>query len=115
MDTVCNNIIFTTNPYTIDFIAKESCLSTRQFERTFKQRMGVSPKYFSKVARFENAFRMKNKFPQLDWLSIALHCGYYDYQHLVKDYKSLTQQTPQTFHEIDLTAPERSFGDVDTY
>ena len=101
--------------HTIDWFAKTSCLSVRQLERTFRERMGVSPKYFLKVARFENAFRMKNKYPDLDWLSIALHCGYYDYQHLAKDYKSLTQQTPTAFHQTDQLAPERTFGDADTY
>ncbi|MBL0294607.1 MAG: helix-turn-helix domain-containing protein [Saprospiraceae bacterium] len=57
-----------------------------------------------KVVRFENAFRMKNKNPVMDWLSIALSCGYYDYQHLVKDYKDLTGLTPNQFHEIESKA-----------
>jgi transcriptional regulator GlxA family with amidase domain len=77
--------------------------------------MGVSPRYFSKVVRFENAFRMKNKEPHLDWLSIAIKCGYYDYQHLVKDYKELTNQTPTNFHLLDNRSPERNFGESDTY
>jgi AraC-like DNA-binding protein len=99
----------------VDVLAKKSYQSTRHFERNFKERMGISPKYFLKVMRFENAFRMKNKNPQLDWLSIAIHCGYYDYQHLAKDYKDLTGQTPNQFHVMDLKAPERLFGEADTY
>lgn len=100
---------------TVDWLAKGSCLSVRQFERVFTARMGVTPKYFTKVVRFEKAFRMKNRNPGLDWLTIALHCGYYDYQHLVKDYKSLTLQSPTAFHQLDLSSPERAFGDKDTY
>lgn len=115
MDHICELMIRNSVNRTVDWLAKESCLSTRQFERLFYERMGVSPKYFTKVARFENAFRMKNKNPQADWLKIALHCGYYDYQHLVKDYKSITRQTPVAFHQLDLTAPERIFGQADTY
>lgn len=99
----------------IDALSRLACVSTRQFERIFKHRMGVSPKYFLKVMRFENAFRMKNKFPHLDWLSIAIRCGYYDYQHLVKDYKELTLMTPTEFHHLDLSSPERMFGDKDVY
>ena len=113
--------IASTNLFSKDFIpgvdelAKSSYLSTRQFERQFKLRMGVSPKYFLKVMRFENAFRMKNKNPQLDWFTIAIACGYYDYQHLAKDYKDLTGLSPNQFHEIDSKAPERLFGEADTY
>lgn len=100
---------------TVDELARSSHHSTRHFERHFKERMGISPKYFLKVMRFENAFRMKNKNPALDWLSIAISCGYYDYQHLAKDYKGLTGMTPNQFHEIDLNCPERLFGEADTY
>lgn len=99
----------------VDDLAKMAFQSTRNFERHFKQRMGISPKYYIKVMRFENAFRSKNKNPHLDWLSIAFNCGYYDYQHLVRDYKDLTGLTPNQFHEIDSKAPERLFGQADTY
>ena len=108
--------LFTTEAIpSVDILAKNSCQSTRHFERNFMQRMGISPKYFLKVLRFENAFRMKNKNPQLDWLTIAVNCGYYDYQHLAKDYKDLTGRTPNQFHVMDSKAPERLFGEADTY
>lgn len=115
LDLVSMLPIKNSDPYSVDALAKASCMSVRQFERIFKERMGVSPKFFIKVARFENAYRMKNQSPQLDWLSIAYDCGYYDYQHLVKDCKALTQHTPNDFHQLDLGAPERAFGVADTY
>lgn len=115
LDHVSNLMLKTDEMLNIEWLAKESCLSLRQYERKFIERMGVSPKYFSKVVRFENAFRMKNKMPQLDWLSIAMRCGYYDYQHLAKDYKEFTNQTPTNFHLLDNGSPERKFGESDTY
>ncbi|MBN4683685.1 AraC family transcriptional regulator, partial [Pandoraea nosoerga] len=115
LDQVSNLILRTGKVLNVEWLAKESCLSLRQYERKFVERMGVSPRYFSKVVRFENAFRMKNKGPHLDWLSIAIRCGYYDYQHLVKDYKELTNQTPTNFHMLDNGSPERRFGESDTY
>lgn len=99
----------------MDWLAKESCLSLRQFERKFMERMGIGPKSYCRIVRFENAFRMKNMHPNADWLTIAIHCGYHDYQHLVKDYKEFTGQTPTQFHLLDLKAPERKFGEADTY
>lgn len=115
LDLVSVLPIKNTGSYSVDDLAQKACMSVRQFERVFKERMGVSPKFFIKVTRFENAYRMKNQFPNLDWRSIAFDCGYYDYQHLVKDYKALTQQLPNDFHQQDLGSPERVFGVADTY
>ncbi|MDZ7876940.1 MAG: helix-turn-helix domain-containing protein [Saprospiraceae bacterium] len=115
LDIATNKLFNTDFIPTVDVLAKSAFQSTRNFERHFMQRMGVSPKYFLKVMRFENAFRMKNKNPELDWLTIAINCGYYDYQHLVRDYKDLTGLSPKQFHEIDSKGPERLFGQADTY
>lgn len=115
LDIVTSNLFRQDMVPNVDAMSKLACQSVRHFERQFKQRMGVSPKYFLKVMRFENAFRLKNKNPFLDWLSIAITCGYYDYQHLARDYKDLTGLSPTQFHEIDLQAPERVFGEADTY
>ncbi len=115
LDQVSSLVLKTDKMLTVEWLAKESCLSLRQYERKFIERMGVSPKYFSKVVRFENAFRMKNKAPHLDWLSIAIRCGYHDYQHLAKDYKIFTNQNPTAFHLLDNASPERKFGEADTF
>jgi transcriptional regulator GlxA family with amidase domain len=87
-----------------------SSLSVRQFIRKFEERTGVSPKTFDRIVRFDRAYRLKNNRPDLDWLSIALYSDYYDYQHLAKDYKDFTNSTPVGFYDIDLKAPERTFG-----
>lgn len=115
LDIVTTNLFANDLIPSVDTLSRNACQSTRNFERHFKQRMGISPKYFLKVFRFENAYRMKNKNPELDWLTIALNCGYYDYQHLARDYKDLTGLLPNQFHEIDLRCPERLFGEADTY
>jgi AraC-like DNA-binding protein len=99
--------------YSLDGFLKASCLGHRQFDRMFKERVGIPPKQFLQIIRFDRAFRMKNRHPDKDWLSIAIHCGYHDYQHLVKDYKEFTGFTPKQFFEIDNQAPERAFGDAE--
>ena len=58
---------------------------------------------------------LRNKNSNLDWLSIAFNCGFYDYQHLSRVYKDLTGLSPNQFHKIDLNGPERIFGEADTY
>ncbi|MDX1906576.1 MAG: helix-turn-helix domain-containing protein [Bacteroidia bacterium] len=115
LDRVMNTLLQSPAPPPIDVLADAACLSLRQFERRCLERLGVTPKYFCKVMRFEQAYRMRNLHPDADWLTIALHCGYHDYQHLAKDYLSLTGKTPNGFHLDDMAAPERKFGVADTY
>jgi AraC-like DNA-binding protein len=56
---------------------------------------------------------LKNKYPEKDWFTIAVHSGYYDYQHLSKVYKEFTGFTPTEFFKIESHSPERLFGDVE--
>lgn len=94
----------------LDMLAKEACLSTKQLERRFKERTGVNPKLFERIVRFDKAFRLKNSNPEKDWLRIAMECNYHDYQHLAKEYKDFTGFGPNDFHKIEDKAPERHFG-----
>ncbi|MEO6812920.1 MAG: helix-turn-helix domain-containing protein, partial [Ginsengibacter sp.] len=93
----------------IDWLAKETCLCSRQFERKFRERMGITASLLARIARFDKAFLMKNAQPGKDWLSIAVQCNYHDYQHLVRDYKEFTGLTPTSFFQVDKQAPERIF------
>jgi AraC-like DNA-binding protein len=110
IDNVCKEILYQNEPKNLDVLSKKSFLSTRQFIRKFEERTGISPKLFDRIVRFDKAYRLKNNQPNLDWLSIALNCGYCDYQHLSKDYKDFTNTTPVGYYEIDKQAPERFFG-----
>lgn len=99
--------------FSVDKLARTACLSSRQLDRKFQEWIGLSPKLFLQMARFDRAFRMKNRSPEKDWLSIALQLDYHDYQHLAKDYKLFTGYTPKQFFEIDNLAPERLLGDAE--
>lgn len=114
VDDLCRLMSLENENFSLDRFLDEACLSHRQVDRKFKERIGLAPKQFLQMSRFDKAFRMKNRFPEMDWLSIALRCGYYDYQHLVKDYKEFTGYTPPQFFAIDSAAPERILGDVET-
>ncbi|HSN61828.1 MAG TPA: helix-turn-helix domain-containing protein [Ferruginibacter sp.] len=110
IDDVCAFLLNSDVKISIDKLAKQSCLSTKQLERKFKERTGINPKLYSRIIRFDKAFRLKNSRPALDWLRIAMECDYHDYQHLAKDYKDFTSLAPVSFHEIENNAPERKFG-----
>lgn len=110
IDNACLLLLKSAGKINLNTLSKEACLSTRQLERKFKERTGVNPKLYERIIRFDRAFRLKNSKPGMDWLRIAIECGFHDYQHLVKTYKDFTGLTPNAFHEIENKAPERLFG-----
>ncbi len=74
---------------TVARLSDEICLCSRQFERRFKQSVGISPKAFIKVERFRQAQRYLKSHSGESMYSAALNCGYYDDSHLFKEFKLL--------------------------
>lgn len=99
----------------LDTLAKKSFLSPKQFERKFLERTGVNPNSFARLVRFDRAFREKNLNAHRSWQVIAFDCKYYDYQHLVRDYKDFTGLKPTDFHQLESRSPERRFGLAEQY
>ncbi|GAB3643599.1 helix-turn-helix domain-containing protein [Spirosoma arcticum] len=114
IDKVSHFLLQNPTRFSLDWLADQACLSTKQFYNLFVQRMGISPKLYARIARFDQTVKLKNAQPCKDWLSIALEYGYYDYQHLVRDYKEFTKLTPTEFAQKESHAPERTFGNAET-
>lgn len=96
---------------TVQKLAKEYHLSEKQFKRNFIEKIGVNPKMYLNIMRFHKAYNIKNANPQWDWLKIAVESGYYDYQHLSKEYLLFTNYTPVMFHQqIEPKSPEMLLG-----
>ena len=96
----------------MDNIAASSCMSFRNFERRSKEILGYSPKFFSKLIRFSEAYRMKINNPAASWGSIANHCGYYDQMHLIKDFKQFTAVNPRLLGKEIMNSPLQVQKDI---
>lgn len=81
-------------PYDIDWIASQTCLSNRQLERKYLERIGVSPVMFNRIIRFNNAVKMSSQSPSMNWQHIAWQNGYTDLSHLVKDFRYFSSYAP---------------------
>lgn len=83
--------------FSLDQLAAGACLSTRQFERKFLERTGVSPKIYQRLVRFNQAMKIKNAQPYRPWIDITYACGYFDQMHLLRDFRQFTGNTPTHF------------------
>jgi len=80
--------------YTMDDVARDACLSLRQFQRKCHERLGMNPKLYARIARFSKAYIMFEANQQLTWTHISQQCGYFDQMHLIKDFKEFAGVTP---------------------
>ena len=91
-----NSIIESAGSVRISELAREHAISTRQFERRFKELAGLSPKLYSRVVRFQSA--TQHKFEGVrDLTQIAYACGYYDQSHFINDFRQFSGYTPKEY------------------
>jgi AraC-like DNA-binding protein len=75
-------------------LGRQDSLSLRHFERLFRESVGMSPKVFARIARFQAAIDSKLANPARTWLDIAHSFGYYDQMHMIHDFERLGHNTP---------------------
>ena len=83
--------------FSLDKLASDACLSSRQFERNFMERTGVTPKMYQRIVRFNQAMKLKNQQLNQSWTNITYHVGYFDQNHLLRDFKQFTGEIPSDF------------------
>lgn len=87
---------------TVDELAADACLSRKQHERVFKKMVGLSPKQFLKVIRFQYALLAHQQHSNESLTELAYRCGYYDQSHMISDFRELSGITPgQYFNDCD--------------
>jgi methylphosphotriester-DNA--protein-cysteine methyltransferase len=68
-------------------------VSERQLERRFLARIGVTPKRFATLRRFERAVARATIAPSLT--AAALDAGYYDQSHFIRDFRRFAGSSPR--------------------
>lgn len=87
----------------IDKLAENVCLSKRQLERLFKTKVGLSPKEFSRILRFQHTLFLRQKNRNLSLTELAIMAGYFDQSHFICDFKQISGYNPGKYF---------SFGEV---
>jgi AraC-like DNA-binding protein len=78
-------------------LAEHSGLSARQVERKFLEQIGITPKRYARLTRFRHAAHLKAQNPALSWTDVSQAAGFYDHNHLVKDFRELVGATPSDY------------------
>lgn len=75
-------------------LAEETGLSQRQLSRRFHQNVGLSPKEYLGVCRFNSSLQYLAGYPGMSLTEIAHLSGYYDQAHCIRDYKVYAGHSP---------------------
>lgn len=78
----------------VEEVAGAACISLRQLQRRFKDKVGMTLKEFTKVIRFINTSDIIKSSSRKSILEIAFEAGYYDHSHLTHDFKQLAGILP---------------------
>ncbi|HBH49673.1 MAG TPA: hypothetical protein DDX98_13590 [Bacteroidales bacterium] len=81
----------------IKSIAENAGYSQKHIIKIFKEHVGVTPKEFLRVIRFQKVIQQIELQKSVDWSAIAYDCGYYDQSHFISDFKLFSGFTPNVY------------------
>jgi AraC-like DNA-binding protein len=93
-------------------LAEQACMSPRQFERRFTREIGVPPKLYARIARFESALESKALSNDESWTEITNRLGYFDQMYLIKDFKEFSGEVPTSLINQLETAYEAHLNEI---
>jgi len=81
----------------VNAVAERIGMSPRRFLDVFRSEVGLSPKAFGRIRRFSAVLKQIDRAANVDWVDIALSCGYFDQAHFNHDFREFSGLTPSTY------------------
>ena len=82
-------------------LSSNCCLSKKQFEREFYLHVGMNPKEYSRIVRFQKTLKqIQHQQEKINQTDLAYANGYSDQSHMIREFKSLCGYTPLSLLEV---------------
>ncbi|HXA56586.1 MAG TPA: helix-turn-helix domain-containing protein [Candidatus Acidoferrum sp.] len=78
-------------------VVDQTGLSQRRFIELFHDQIGLTPKTFCRVRRFQRVLQSVHGTKGAEWAQVALDCGYYDQAHFIHDFRAFSGVTPNEY------------------
>ena len=88
---------------TVSTITKSIGIGERQLENLFRKYVGLSPKFFMRIIRFNYIFKLVQDNHQ-SWSSLAYEASYFDQSHFIRNFRDFTGENPSdySFDEMNI-------------
>jgi len=81
----------------IAHVAANIGVSERRLLDVFRAQVGLTPKMFGRVSRFQQALTALHPESAADWARLACTCGYFDQSHLIRDFLEFSGLSPEAY------------------
>ena len=88
---------FRRGPRRIADVIEETGLSPRRFIGLFSDEVGLTPKSFCRISRFQRTVALLHRVHAVDWAETALACGYCDQSHMIHDFQDFAGLSPGNY------------------
>src|SRR3546814_262352 len=78
-------------------IQEQTHISKKTLERYFLAQVGLSPKRYARICRFNMVRELFDKDPSRNWQEVAFSLGYYDQSHFIREFKEFSGKTPHEY------------------
>jgi hypothetical protein len=116
-DTMVSNVLaaMSADPSAnlIEPLQRASGLGPARFIARFDRQVGLTPKRFARVLRFQALLSRVATAPPDDWALAAVEAGYADQSHLIHEFKRLGGMTPTAYAPLDVSQPTHVVVRVD--
>jgi AraC-like DNA-binding protein len=100
-DKVANYAINTVLKYNgeidLNNIAFDCNISSRYLQKIFLEKVGFSPRYFTRILRFKQVLNILNTPSKPPLTAIGYQAGYFDQAHFIREFKEFTGFTPSKY------------------
>jgi AraC-like DNA-binding protein len=82
-------------------VTKETGVSRRHLAQLFRQQVGITPKLYCRIHRFQRVVQRAFAGASVDWVEVALAGGYCDQAHLSNEFRDFSGMTPGDYLASD--------------
>ncbi len=84
---------------------RQTGYSHRRFIALFSRSVGLTPKLYCRILRFQNALELSAAHPTLSSVELALEAGYSDQAHFSRQFREFAGVTPGEYHQLSPSSP----------
>jgi AraC-like DNA-binding protein len=82
-------------------ISDRTGYSRKRFIRLFHDTVGLTPKLFCRIQRFQALLDEIAAGDCVEWARVALDCGYFDQSHMIRDFRAFAGVTPSAYRPVE--------------
>lgn len=94
-----NQLVESPQMWTIKELSQKTGVTQKHLITLFKKQVGLSPKMFSRIYKFQKVIRLIEQQKKIDWSMLAYECGYFDQAHFINEFRSFSGINPVAYLE----------------